>query len=74
MPEPRCYTIAVILEKLQMSKTTFKRLRKAGQLPFLEELQPRLGGTPRYRAELVDRYLGGQWGQSTHFASHRRSA
>ena len=47
---------------------------KGGQLPFLEELQPRLGGTPRYRAELVDRYLGGQWGQSTHFASHRRSA
>lgn len=31
-------------------------------MPFLEELLPRMGA-PRYRADLVDRYLAGQWMQ-----------
>jgi hypothetical protein len=57
------YTVAQLLEILQMSARTFARLRKAGALPFLEELRPRLGRRPRYRADLVDRYLAGRWGQ-----------
>jgi hypothetical protein len=37
-------------------------LRKAGGLPFIEELRPRLGrNRPRFRADLIDRYLAGQW-------------
>lgn len=58
----RCYTVKQLLEKLQLSRTSFFRLRRAGQLPFLEELRPRLGRTPRYRADLVDRYLSNTWG------------
>jgi len=74
MNEPRCYRLPEILRKLQMPKTTFNRLRRAGKLPFLEELRPRLGRTPRYRADLVDRYLRGEWGQPRTFVTHRRSA
>jgi len=61
--EPRCYTVPDVLEKLQMRATTFKRLRRAGALPFLEELRPRLGRRVRYRADLVDQYLAGEWGR-----------
>jgi hypothetical protein len=61
MSESRCYTIAQILERLQMSKRTFARQRKAGALPFLEELRPRIGRRARYRADLIDRYLAGDW-------------
>lgn len=61
MAEARCYTIAQILERLQISKQTFVRQRKAGTLPFLEELRPRIGRRPRYRADLIDRYLAGEW-------------
>jgi hypothetical protein len=57
------YTVAQLCEILQMSPRTFARQRKAGALPFLEELRPRLGRRPRYRADLVDRYLAGRWGQ-----------
>jgi len=64
---PRCYTVPQLLEMLQMTKRTFRRLRTAGEMPFLEELQPRLGRAPRYRADLVDRYMAGQWGQSRFF-------
>jgi hypothetical protein len=46
-----------------MSRTTFNDLKRDGKLPFLEELKPRLGGVIRYRADLVERYLAGQWGQ-----------
>lgn len=67
---PRCYTVPDVLAKLQMSQRTFRRLRAAGALPFLEELQPRLGRAVRYRADLVDRYLAGQWGQSRFFRRH----
>jgi len=60
-PELRCYTVPEVLAKLQMAQTTFKRLKRAGQLPFLEELRPRLGRRVRYRADLIDRYLRGEW-------------
>jgi hypothetical protein len=71
MPEIRCYLVPDVLEKLQMPLTTFKRLKRAGKLPFLEELRPRLGRIVRYRADLVDRYLAGQWGQSASFGRRR---
>lgn len=70
----RCYTIAQVLDRLQLSRTTFFKMRRAHQLPFLEELKPRIGRHPRYRADLVDRYLEGQWGQPRSFASHRRAS
>ncbi len=60
--EPRCYTQAEVINRLKMAPSTFRELRRAKRLPFLEELVPRLGKTPRYRADLVDRYLAGQWG------------
>jgi Helix-turn-helix domain len=63
-PTPRCYTVPEVLEKLQMAKTTFATLKRAGKLPFLEELRPRLGRRVRYRADLIDRYLRGEWGRS----------
>jgi hypothetical protein len=71
---PRCYTATQLFDLLHMSRSTFFELRRAGKLPFLEELKPRLGGRARYRADLVDRYLSGDWGKPRSFASHRRSA
>lgn len=59
---PRCYTVRQIRDALQISRTSFKALKKQGRLPFLEELLPRIGARARYRAEPVDRYLAGQWG------------
>ena len=70
----RCYTVAQLLELLQLGRRTFFTLKKAGQLPFLEELKPRLGRRARYRADLVDRYLAGEWRQPRSFASHRKLA
>jgi len=72
----RCYTVAQLLgvDLLNMPRRTFFTLKKAGQLPFLEELKPRIGRRLRYRADLVDRYLAGQWGQPRSFASHRRAS
>ena len=67
----QCYTVAEVLDKLQMTERTFQRLRKAGELPFLEELRPRLGRRPRYRADLVDRYLDGRWERPLAFARAR---
>jgi len=60
---PRCYTLKQLLspELLNMPRRTFFTLKKAGELPFLEELQPRVGRCMRFRADLVDRYLAGQW-------------
>jgi Helix-turn-helix domain len=59
--DPRFYTVREVLERLRMGPTTFKRLRAAGKLPFLEELRPRLGRIVRYRADPVDRYLRNEW-------------
>jgi excisionase family DNA binding protein len=72
----RCYTVAQLLsvELLNMSRSTFFELKKAGKLPYLEEIKPRSGRRLRFRADLVDRYLAGQYGQPRSFASHRRLA
>jgi len=59
---PACYTAEQIAAKLQMGRRTFYKMKKAGLLPFLEELRPRLGRIARYRADLVDRYIDGKWG------------
>jgi hypothetical protein len=58
----RCYTVAQLLDKLSLPRSTFFELKQRGDLPFLEELKPRIGRTARYRADLVDRWLAGQWG------------
>ena len=68
----RVYTAAQVRHVLQLPRSTFFRLLATGQLPFLEELRPRLGRAVRYRADLVDRFLSGEWGQSRSFASARR--
>ena len=67
----RCYLVPEILPLLNMNAKTFARLRKAGKLPFLEELRPRLGRKARYRADLIDRYLAGRWGTPITFAAAR---
>ena len=74
MAAPTCYTVPELLTKLQMAQSTFTNLKRAGKLPFLEELRPRLGRRVRYRADLVDRYLAGEWQVVAlrAFASHRR--
>jgi len=46
-----------------MSQSTFTDLKRQGKLPFLEELRPRIGRRVRYKADLIDRYLAGQWGR-----------
>jgi hypothetical protein len=58
---PRCYTVAQLLDLLQLAPSTFFELKSTGKLPFLEELKPRLGRHPRYRAAPVDRYLENSW-------------
>lgn len=70
----RCYTVAQLLDLLSLSRSTFFTLKGTHQLPFLEELRPRIGRRARYRADLVDRYLAGQWGQARTFSAHRRIA
>ncbi len=54
-----CLTITEVCERISLSRTSFYRLRDAGELPFLEEVQPRLGKRPRYRADLVEHYVAG---------------
>ena len=53
----RCYTITDVCARLQMSRRDFYRKWKAGALPMLEEILPRIGARPRFRADLVDLYL-----------------
>jgi hypothetical protein len=74
--EPRCYTTEEILAKLNdMPRSTWEGLKRRGKLPFLQELLPRLGRHPRYRADLVDLYVAGRWGQSRAFGGRlKRSA
>jgi hypothetical protein len=66
------YTKAQLLVLLELPLSTFDDLRRAGRLPFLEELRPRLGKHARYRADLVDRYLTGQWNTPVHRPSFGR--
>lgn len=72
MSEPRCYTRRKALEVLQMAPSTFTRLKAQGKLSCVVELEPRLGRRARYRADLIDLYVAGQWGRPRSFASHRR--
>ena len=71
MSAPHCYTVTQILERLQLPRRSFYDLKRRGLLPFLEELQPRLGGRIRYKAEPIDRYLQNLWNKPRHF---RRTA
>jgi hypothetical protein len=71
--EPRCYTLRELLPRLGMTPRTFRRLRAAGALPFLEELRPRLGRIVRYRAEPIDRYLAGHWAGPRLLLGRRRA-
>lgn len=73
MTGPRCYTIADLVAQLKMPHRTFFRLWKAGELPFLEELRPRLGRRPRFRADLIDRYFAGLGGGQRTFGSSRKA-
>lgn len=56
-----CYTAPKVRELLDMPVRSWYRALKNGELPFLEELQPRTRPR-RYRKEPIDRYLAGQWG------------
>jgi hypothetical protein len=56
--DARCYTTADAIRKLNLTRRTFFRLKSRGELP-LDELLPRLGRVPRYRAEPIDRWLAG---------------
>ena len=61
MSDAHCYTVSDIVAKLQIPRASFYALKAQGRLPFLEELKPRLGRIRRYRADLVDRYLTGEY-------------
>ena len=69
--DKRFYTVPQLLALLELPLSTFTTLKRTGRLPFLEELRPRLGKHARYRRDLVDRYLAGQWGQSRAFGRRR---
>jgi len=69
----RCYTAIELPGLLKMPRRTFFTLWKAGKLPFLEELKPRLGRRVRFRADLIDRYLAGQWGRVGSVGAQRRT-
>jgi hypothetical protein len=69
----RCYTLAQLLEAISMSRRAFYDARAAGRLPFVEELEPRIGG-PRFRADLIDRYLEGRWTGPRHLTAGRKAS
>lgn len=58
------YTITKVLERIDMARSTFYRLRDLGELPFIEEVRPRLGKRPRYRADLVEQYVSNQFNRN----------
>jgi hypothetical protein len=60
MTGPRCYLIPELLERLQISRRQFEIKRASGEMPYIEELLPRIGRRPRYRADLVDAFLAGE--------------
>lgn len=64
MTEPRCYTLAQVLEKLHLSRSALYEAKRRGRLPFLQEIVPRVGVKRRFRADLIDLYLAGQWNTS----------
>lgn len=70
----RAYTAAQFCEAAQIPRSSFYRLLRTGQLPMLDELKPRIGRVMRYRADLIDAYLAGQWGESRAFRAHERQS
>jgi len=60
------------MDLLHLKRRSFERLKAAGQLPMVEELRPLISNRKLYRADLLDRYLAGEWGQPRHFASHKK--
>lgn len=72
MSAKRAYTIAQFCEAAEIPRRSFFHLRRTGQLPFLEELKPRIGRVVRYRADLIDRYLDGQWSAPRSFGKASR--
>jgi hypothetical protein len=73
-PQRRAYTIKQVCEVLAIPRRSFFHLRRTGQMPMLQELRPRIGRIVRYRADLVDLYADGRWGQPRSFASPRKLA
>lgn len=69
---PRVYLVRDVCEILKMSRRQFFEHRRAGRLPMCEELRPRIGRVLRFRADLVDRYAEGRFGQLRSFSAHRR--
>lgn len=59
--ERGAYTIAQVCERISMPRRTFFDLRARGELPFLDEVKPRLGRIVRYRADLVDQWVANQF-------------
>lgn len=59
------YTIRQVCDRISMARRTFFTLRSQGALPFLEEVQPRLGRLVRYRADLVDAYAANQFNRAS---------
>lgn len=72
MNRERCYLTRDVCALLKMPPRTFFKLKRAGKLTMLEELQPRLGRVVRYRADLVDRYLENQLLRPRAFGGARR--
>jgi len=68
----RCYTRRQVIALLQLERRTFERLRKAGALPYVVELQPVIPNNKRYRADVLDRYLSGDYGTSQLLSAHKR--
>lgn len=60
-PASSVYTVKQVCERLSIPKRSFYDLLKRGQLPMCEELQPRIGRIVRFRADLIDRYVAGQF-------------
>lgn len=71
MSDARCYTVPQLLEKLQVPRASFYTFKAQGRMPFLEEIRPRLGRIRRYRADLVDQYLAGEYKPPARVASAR---
>jgi len=72
--KPRAYTVTDVCAILNIPRRSFFHHLKTGQLPMCQELRPRIGRVKRYRADLVDQYAAGEWGQPRSFASHRRAS
>jgi hypothetical protein len=70
----KCYTRQQVMDLLHLKRRSFERLKAAGQLPMVEELRPVISNRKLYRADLLDRYLAGEWGQPRHFASHLKGS